>query len=281
MDWSKAKNILIIAFIITNVFLVYVLINSRSIDAPMVGEGFIEDVKVFLLEKDIKLAVEIPRNIPSLPLFSMKYETYDPQDIANKFLGENYTTETIKGNVYYIDNGKKVAVRNGNEIIYEDEGTRHRFNSLTTQMAKDLAEEFIKDMGFDLGDYRLSIATYKEGAYYIEYTKIIDDYYFEKSYMRFNIGLTGINKFERYWIESAEPYDSTKITIMSAPRALLKLLTMEEIFGKTIEDISICYYLDPQKYIGASDPRNTKGGKAAPVWRIVFNDGTKIFLEDN
>lgn len=281
MDWSKAKNILIIAFIITNIFLAYVLINSRNVEAPLVGDVFIEDVKSFLLEKNIKLSVEVPKNIPSLPLFSMKYETYDSKDIANRFLGEDYTTETIKGNIYYIYKDKRVAVRNGNEIVYEDSSKNHKYNSLNTQIAKDIADKFIKDKGFDFGDYSLSIAVYKDNAYYIEYTKMIDDYYFEKSYMKFTISLTGINKFERYWIESAEPYDSTRVTIMSAPRALLKLLTMEEAYGKTIEDISICYYLDPQKYIGASDPGNTKGGKATPAWRIIFNDGTKLFLEDN
>ncbi|WIV12504.1 two-component system regulatory protein YycI [Proteiniborus sp. MB09-C3] len=283
MDWSKAKNILIIAFIITNIFLAYVLINSRNTNVPIVGDDFIKDVKAFLLEKNIKVAVDIPKDIPSLPLFRIKYEIYNPQDIANRFLGKRYTTETIKGNPYsyFINGNKNVTVKNGNEIIYENTDTSLLYDNLTTNKAENIAKGFIEDKGFSVDDYKLSIINHEDGAYFIEYTKIIDDFYFEKSYMRFIISSTGINRFERYWIESAESDDPITITIMSAPRALLKLLAMEEAYDKTIEEISICYYLDPQKHMGASDPGNTKGGKATPAWRIIFDDGTKIFLEDN
>lgn len=281
MDWSKAKNILIIAFIITNIFLAYVLINSSGANVPMVGDDFIKDVKGFLLEKNIKLAVDIPKNIPSLPLFRIKYEVYDPQEIASRFLGEKYTTETIKGNVYYINENETVTVINGNEIIYENTNMDQIYDNLSSKKAENLAKKFIEDKKFSAYDYKLSFTYLEDDVYHIEYTKIIDDFYFEKSYMKFTISSTGINKFERYWIESAESDGTTTVTAMSAPRALLKLLSIEEAFGKTIEEISICYYLDPQKHIGANDPSNTKGGKTTPAWRVVFDDGTKIFLEDN
>ncbi|WP_352420462.1 hypothetical protein [Proteiniborus sp.] len=281
MDWSKAKNILIIAFIITNIFLAYVLINSRTSNVPMAGDDFIKDVKGFLLEKNIKVAVDIPKDIPSLPPFRIKYEIYNSQNIANRFLGKNYSTETIKGNIYYINKNEKVTVVNSNEIIYENHNTDSIYNNLTSKKAENLSREFIKDKGFLEEDYKLSIINYEDNIYYIEYTKVIDEFYFEKSYMRFTISSTGINKFERYWIDSAEQDESATMTVMSAPRALLKLLTMEEAYGKTIEEISICYYLDPEKHIGASDPSNTKGGKTTPAWRVIFDDGTKIFLEDN
>ncbi len=281
MDWSKAKNILIIAFIITNILLAYVLINSRTTNVPIVGDDFIKDVKGFLLEKNIKLAVDIPKNIPSLPLFRIKYEMYNPEDIAYRFLGKDYTTETIKGYEYYTNGNEKIAVKDSNEIIYENNNTNSIYNNLTPKKAEHLAKDFIKDKGFSDEDCKLSIINYEGQVYYVEYTKVIDGFYFEKSYMRFTISSYGITKFERYWIESAEPDESTTVTVMSAPRALLKLLTMEEAHGKTIEEIAICYYLDPQKHIGVNDPNNTKGGKTTPAWRIIFDDGTKIFLEDN
>lgn len=281
MDWSKAKNILIIAFIITNVFLAYVLINSRDNHTSTVGEEFIRDVQTFLLEKNIKVAVDIPKDIPSLPLFNIKYETYNPQEIANKFLGQKYETETIQGYVYYVNGSESVTVKNGNEIIYKNASKTQIYDSMTSDRAVDLAQKFIEDKDFSVSDYKLSIITYEDDVYYIEYTKLIDDFYFEKSYMKFAISLSGINSFERYWIESADLDDSIHMTIMSAPRALLKLLSMEEAYGKTISEISVCYYLDPNKHIGANSSSSAKGGKATPAWRIVFDDGTKIFLEDN
>ncbi|MFA5522992.1 MAG: hypothetical protein WDA24_01420 [Tissierellales bacterium] len=282
MDWSKAKNILIIAFIITNIFLAHVLINSRNTNTALVADDFIEDVKGFLIEKNIDLAIEIPREIPSMPLFRIKYEIYNNQDIATRFLGANYSSETISGNPYsfYISGNESVIVKHGNEIMYENSSTISIHKNLTPSKAEDLAEKFIKDKGFSSEDYKLSFVDHKDGYYFIEYTKVIDKFYFEKSFMRFTISSAGINRFERFWIESAELDDST-VTIMSAPRSLLKLLVMEEAYGKTIEEISICYYLDPEKHMGTSDSSNAIGGKATPAWRIMFNDGTKIFLEDN
>lgn len=245
------------------------------------GDDFIEDVKAFLLEKNINVGVDIPKDIPSMPLFRIKYEAYDPQDIANRFIGKNYVTETINGNIYYINGNESVTAKYGNEIIYENTSAGSIYNNLTPKKAENLAEKFIKNKDFPDDDYKLSFISHDDGVYYIEYTKIIDSHYFEKSYMRFTISSAGINRFERYWIESAESEDSTAVTIMSAPRALLKLLAMEEAYDKTIEEISICYYLDLEKHVGASDSSNTIGGKATPAWRIILNDGTKIFLEDN
>ena len=281
MDWSKAKNILIIAFIITNIFLAYVLINSRNTNVPLVGDDFIKDVKAFLLEKNINIAVDIPKDIPSMPLFRIKYEVYKSQDIANKFIGEKYTTETINGYEYFVNGNESVTTKNGNGIFYENTSTIPVYNDLTPNKAEGIAKRFIRDKGFLDDDYKLSVISHANDTYFIEYTKVIDNFYFEKSYMRFSISRAGINRFERYWIESAESDDSITVTIMSAPRALLKLLAMEEAYGKTIEEISICYYLDPEKHIGTSDSSNTIGGKATPAWRVIFNDGTKIFLEDN
>ncbi|SCG84462.1 hypothetical protein DW1_2902 [Proteiniborus sp. DW1] len=273
MDWSKAKNILIVAFIITNIFLAYVLINSRNTNAPLVGDNFINDVRAVLLEKNINIAVDIPKDIPSMPLYKIKYEVYDSQDIISNFLGSKYSKETINDSDFYTNGNENLSIRNDNEIIYENANIVSVYDNLTQTMAENIAKEFIQDKGFLADDYKLSVISNDDDVYFIEFTKFIDGFYFEKSYMRFTISSTGINKFERYWIESAESDDSTTLTIMSAPRALLKLLAMEEAYGKTIEKISICYYLDPSS--------NTIGGKATPAWRVIFNDGTKIFLEDN
>lgn len=245
------------------------------------GYDFIKDVEGYLLEKNINLAVDIPKDIPSLPLYRIKYEIYNPQDIAKRFLGEKYNTETIEGNPYFDNNNENVMVINNNEIIYKNTNTNIIYDDLTPKKVEDIAIKFIRDKDFSTDDFKLSVLTYGDQTYYVEYTKVIDDFYFEKSYMRFTISPTGVNKFERYWIDSADLDDSTNVTVMSAPRALLKLLAMEETHGKTIEEISICYYLDPQKHIGDSDPSNTKGGKITPAWRVVFDDGTKMFLEDN
>ena len=279
MDWSKAKNILIVAFIITNLFLAYVLLDTKSIDNPTIDEEFISDVKELLLEKDIKIDSTIPTEIPSLPLLTIEYETYKPVDVASKFLGK-YTIKNIEGNEYYTNGTETLTINNGNRIIYSNYNNIKKINSIEKKNLIAIAEDFIRDKGFETNDYKLSDFRENNGTYYIEFNKVIQNMFFEKSYMKFNIDTAGIKEFERYWVRSAELGDNN-ITVMSAPRALLKLVTIKEAYGKTITDISTCYYLDLQKHMSIGDPKKMKGGKATLAWRIQFDDGSKIFLEDN
>jgi len=44
MDWSKAKTILIVAFIITNLLLIYVLVGENHIYEPTLKDEFIDEV---------------------------------------------------------------------------------------------------------------------------------------------------------------------------------------------------------------------------------------------
>ncbi len=56
---------------------------------------------------------------------------------------------------------------------------------------------------------------------------------------------------------------------------------MGEVYGKTITDISICYYFDPQKHNYLEDLGEARqGGRAVPAWRIQFSDGYKIFIDE-
>ena len=70
------------------------------------------------------------------------------------------------------------------------------------------------------------------------------------------------------------------IEISSAPKSLLAVLGKEEVEGKTITDISICYYFDPQRQDYNDNPEEVQQGTTIPAWRIQFNDGYKIFVDN-
>jgi len=76
MDWSKAKSVLIIAFVITNIFLLHAISENNNVydSYHIVEDHFANDVKSRLLEKGIKIDVDIPQNIQSLPLLNIEYE---------------------------------------------------------------------------------------------------------------------------------------------------------------------------------------------------------------
>lgn len=283
MDWNKAKNILIIAFIVTNLILLYVIIEDKNNSQTYltVDQQFVEDVKDRLYLKDIKVDSDIPKEIPSMPLLYIEYEIYEnPEEIAKNFLGE-YTIEEKDGITYYVNGNERVTVLNGKELVYENTSNNKMFKNFRNIQKEELEEivvEFLIEHQLDEQDYQLTSYKQLNGEYHLRYTKLYNDMLVEISYMKFIIDERGIKSFQRQWIKSIEPIESN-ITMRAAPDALLRLLLKEEHYGKTIKDIKLCYYFDPQKQ-SVGSWKNVVKGKAGPAWMVVFDDDSREFLEE-
>ncbi|WP_427340521.1 two-component system regulatory protein YycI [Caloranaerobacter sp. DY30410] len=278
MDWSKAINILIIAFLITNLILVYVLIDNKRDESTYltVKEEFIREVKNLLLQKGIKIDADIPKTIPSLPLLTIEYEIQDPEKLAEKLLGD-YSKEVVNGELLYKNGSKTLEIIDNKKIIYKNDSSIEIYDELNKDIAVSIAENFIKNNDFAQNDYELTDYSFDGNRHILRYTKKNKDILLEKSYMIFEIDNTGIKRFERLWFNFVKKSER-KITISAAPEALLRLLTMEDVYGKTIVEISLCYYFDPIKH-GAGDWKKTLKGQAGPAWRVKFSDGTLVFID--
>ncbi len=79
MDWTKAKTILIIALIATNVFLIYSLLDRHSDRGEMTNE---EVILQLMEQRNIELEVDIPRLHPSLRIIQGEYLSVDRGEIA-------------------------------------------------------------------------------------------------------------------------------------------------------------------------------------------------------
>lgn len=280
MDWSKAKTILIIAFIVTNLLLAHVLFDNENIDEPTIKEGFIENAVGLLQSKNIKVNCKIPNTQPSLSMMNVEYEKKGIDEINNNFFGgKTIGVEQEEGKVEFQINKEKVTLLDGKTLIYENSDDKEKYAKLDKEKAISIAEDFLKEKGFSMDDMKLSFIKNDNGIYYLEYTKIYEGLYVEKTYTKFEIGKCGIKRFERFWLNTKE-IGENQIYISTAPKAILGLLTMEEAYGKTIEDISLCYYFDPSRHEDINDPKKTREGKAIPAWRIQFDDGSKILLDE-
>jgi regulatory protein YycI of two-component signal transduction system YycFG len=274
MDWSKAKNILIIAFIITNLLLIYVIKSNENSHQmyPTINEAFIEDVKDRLLRKNIQVSTEIPKETPSLPILNVEYEIYNsPHKLAKSFLGEY--NQGHHEFIYYNDKGEKLTLIDDKRILYESNSKNKLYDNLSKEQLIKITEDFIEQNGFKTGDYRLNNFRFTNGKYFLEYTKLYNGMSIETSYMRFEIDKTGIKKFERQWVKSIVP-NERKIIITPAPEALLKLLLMEEHYGKTIMEIELCYSSSFEER-NPEDWKRIVKSNVDPTWKVKFKDGTK------
>lgn len=280
MDWSKAKTILIVAFIITNILLGYMLINEKNIGESTVKDEFVEDVVKLLQDKNISVATQIPKEMPYLNTMTVEYEKLSLKEVNKNFFGDKgIIKDDEKGFGELVKGNESVVIVNNKLIMYENKEGKEIYEDLNKERAIQLSEEFIKKNGFDISDMKLNFIKEEKGVFYLEYSKVYNDIYVERAYTNLQIDKRGVKKFERLWLIT-ENLGETKIAINTAPKSILALLGMDEVYGKTITDISLCYYFDPQKHDYLKEPEEAKKGKAVPAWRIQFDDGYKVYIDE-
>ena len=118
-----------------------------------------------------------------------------------------------------------------------------------------------------------------DNIYHLEFSKVFKERFLESAFTNIQLDDTGIKKLERLWLNVIE-IGETPIFISSAPKSILGLLSMKEVYGKNIKDISLCYYFDPEKHDYIQNPLQAKQGRAIPAWRIQFDDGYKVFIDN-
>ncbi|MBU5424787.1 two-component system regulatory protein YycI [Tissierella pigra] len=281
MDWSKAKTILIFAFIITNILLGFVLLSSERQVETTTKEGFIEDVTEILKSKNIFIDTNISREIPSLSTLIVEYDFVDFTKVNNNFFQGNGTIESKEQNTaeIFFEN-ESIIVTNKKNLVYENKKTTKEYKDLDEEKAKDIALEFLQERKYDTSDMVLSYISLKEDGYYLEFSKLYKDRYLEKSSTIIELDETGVKRMERTWLNILEERD-TPIYISTAPKSILSLLSMKEVYGKTIKDISLCYYFEPTDHNDyMKDPKEAKKGKTMPAWRVLFDDGYKVIIDN-
>lgn len=280
MDWSKAKTILIIAFLVTNLILVNVLVRQTRVEEPTIKEEFFQEVIRLLSNKEIEMATELPRDIPHLNTLIVKYDKIGLRELNNRFfqnLGYINTDEEDLGKIIHEE--ESILVFNKKLILYENKDETALYKELNEEKAIEIGEEFLREKEFNGEDMRLTFVKEENATFYLEYSKVFQDIYIERAYTNFQIDNRGVKRFERLWLIDEEMGD-TDIYISTAPKAILELLGMSEVYGKSITDISISYYFDPQRHNYLEDVGEARQGKAVPAWRVQFADGYKVFIDD-
>ena len=265
MDWSKAKNILIVAFIITNIFLIVNIEKNifSNESVPTLKDKYIEDVLKILEGKNIHVEGEIPKTLLTLPVLDVEYETYDDEKMT-KLFREKY--KAFDGSI---------EVSNDKLLIYKGEGTENDDVIIEPEKVQDVAEGFIRSLGFMKGDVQYWHTQVIGQSYEIIYKQIYKGTFLEDSYMKVILGLDGsVQEFHRVWLKPGK-YGEHKSEIMPSTKALLKAIEKIDSTGGTriIKDIRLGYRFDAPNW------KTVKSGRAFPVWRIVLDDQTTIFIE--
>lgn len=280
MDWSKAKTILIVAFIITNIILGLVIFSVDKHEDATLKEDFIEEVEGLLVKKDIFVDTKISKEIPFLNTLTVEYEVLDFDSVNKDFFnGEGIVDLKVKDLAKISKDKESISISNRKVLKYENNDQILIYKDINKDKAKDIAIKFLKDKNFDTSDMEVSFINQKEASYIVEFSKIYNERYLEIAYTLVEVDRVGVRSLERLWLDVLSEGDNP-IYISTAPKSILELLSRKDVYGKTIVDISLSYYFEPTRNDYIEKPKEARRGKSIPAWRVLFDDGYKVIIDN-
>lgn len=286
MDWSKAKNILIIAFITTNLFLLYNIERDifRQENFLTVTSKYVLEVKEHLNENNIKVETEIPIEIVSMPVLLVKYNIFDIAEIGPKLLGDY---NVVGLNTYSSEKGR-ITITGDKKLTYKKVNNSLPDYSMDENKAVMISDDFLREHEFSMNAIHLSqiyygtVIEYGENPIYkLVYEQLYKNHFLGESYIYVYVNKQGIVGLEAMLLEydKANPH---KRKIIPATEALLRKINNmvvdnpnEEII---IYNIELGYYFDPES-VNVTNWKDVESGTAFPTWRITLKNGKTYFVE--
>lgn len=277
MNWQKAKTVLLIALLITDIFLAGILLADRQRIAPEEdSEAFHRKTAEILNENGMALNAEIPADGEMLPVLDVKFESDSAQNWNRRFFKE--AGEIIENQQQLVKieaEGEILHIVDNRRLLYEAEGNSDR--SLSRKEAERLAKSFLETKDFDTGDMRLVFGERRDNAWHLVYTGMYEGDYLESTYTEFDIAGDKVVKMERLWTEVLEETGEMK-ALPPASQSLFRLLSREDLKGRSVEKIDPCYYFNPEEQGAVENLFHGIRGNATVAWRMVLDGGEELVI---
>ena len=291
MDWTKAKNILIVAFLATNLFLMVMLYGGQQAkESSAISDEYVAQTIQFLEEQNIELRAELPLEAPSLSSVTVEYHFFSPREMAEKLLGEDLIR--LDMSTYENDSGSRVTVLEEKILIYQNNEQERVLTNFDEEKLVKMADDFLRTHDLDPESLRLEQIYFGVEPEYQEdplhklvYQQTYQERFIGESYVNIYIGSRGIVAVEALLLENMRSIGegATGHTMISAPEALLR--TVKQIQdhhssnGSTIiKEVRPGYYFPlTRQIIAEGDP--IESGTAVPAWKIVLKDGKTFYQE--
>ncbi|SFI22865.1 YycH protein [Tindallia magadiensis] len=289
MDWTKAKSILIAAFLITNIFLLSVLYGgNQPEESAGISDQYATQTIEFLQEQQIELRTALPMSAPSLNSVTVEYRFFPLQETAYQFLGE----DALRVDLHTYENHKgRVTVLEEKILIYENKEKGPMLTNFDEEKLMKMGETFLQTHHLDPQGLRLEQIYFgmepeyqDEPLHKLVYQQTYQNRFIGESFVHIYIGQRGIVAVEALLLENMRSIgEGTSHTMISAPEALLRTVHQIQQHHSAdtpaiITDILPGYYFPlHQKPIAEGDP--VESGTAVPAWKIVLKDGKTFYQE--
>ena len=168
MNWGRIKTILIILFLVTDIFLALIIFNSELKETKVSPE--IADAACEILEKH-NISIDralIPSDIPSAPVLQADNAITDYYDFAEKLLGSGFT---VSQNTYSTED--KTLSYSGDTFTFNCKKKPDITGNIRQSELRKATFSQLKELGFDMSDAKAVSVSSANGIY----TMKIRDYY--------------------------------------------------------------------------------------------------------
>ena len=277
MNWQKAKTVLLIALLVTDIFLAGVLLVDQKRIAPREDSiAFHRETKKLLEKNGITLAASIPKDGEHLPILDVEYE-HDTADNWNARMFQGKGKITTDRDQYLTIEGDhaKLKVTDNRHLIYTADHTSNR--SLEQKEAEQVAKSFLEKRKFSTRDMQLVTAEQEGNRWQLTYTCMYNDRHVESTYTEVDILGDAVVKMDRLWVNVIAETDGEK-PLPLASQSLLRLLSHESLKGRTIEAIDPCYYFNLEDQGSVENLSHATRGYSTVAWRMVLDGGEELVL---
>lgn len=279
MDWTNAKNKLIILFLSINILLGWA--NYRKVtSAYVLKESQIEDITNVLRQNNIFIDAPMPKKykpLPKITVFPFQIDSNIREDYVKKFLG---TLDDVKVSIKASDgtdsNPQRIYSKDGEDVIFEGEKIYYHnkdilekdgdLDKLSFDEAKKLANKCLIQLGYSPKKMHIQLDSSSDNLRLNYFDKYKGIPVFD-SYIGVTITSGGISEVEIHKVELGEVAGDRKeiYPIDQVFFYLIKLISTDE--PVYIEDITIGYGLENPK--GA----HLIAEKALPFYQITLKGG--------
>lgn len=277
MNWEKAKTVLIVALLITDVFLAGVLyMDRRRVEPQENAAAFHRETKEMLADAGIKVEAEIPKDGDTLPVLDVAFETETPEDLNERFFhGKGEIDDRGDDEAVIATARAKLKVLDNRRFIYEADGTSNAF--LEKDEAEEKALAFLKERGFATDDMHLYYSETAGNRRRLVFTKTYKKNYVESAYTEVKMIGDRVVYMDRMWIDVLDETREQEALPM-ATQSLLRLLSHKSLRGRTIKKIDPCYYFNPKEQGAVEDLSHGTRGYATVAWRMELDGGEELVL---
>lgn len=289
MDWSKAKNILIIGFTITNILLfsLWIREKERQVD-PDMSPQYVEAVQAQLKENHIRFIGQMDTDRKAVAPVMVRFVELNGPAIAYTLFGSEYEVTTDPYFEKYETEQETLTFNFGKEFFYTSRAVDELYPDLDEKQAEEIALNFLSLMGIAESNVRVSYVEeveYREpytgyllkpSSYQVQFLSTDGENMIGGSFFDLNITRAGVVFAHGLALEVVRASGET-LLMPRMPDAMLILMGLQEDQYKRIVSAEIAYNFDPYKndyFFG-----DVIEGEALPAWRFQFSDGSVRYLD--